>query len=759
MKTGDSYFLKDLIAHIKKKDNKTFDVPHYLDEHLLTIAKYSKEKSSYFGLEKLSFIIGLLHDLGKASIEFQDRIRLKSGYEAEEAHLEGKSAQSVDHSTAGAQYVVNKYGELAKLLAYIIAGHHSGLPNGIDESDSCLKNRLKKEVKDYSRLIPWIETQLPNQISQHDFIPKEFKEENKDSFQFHFLIRMLFSSLTDSDFLDTESYMDLEKKKDREKEIPSIVEIGAYFSRFLKTLPSNNQNTLNTKRNIILKDCLKAALNKRGIFSLTVPTGGGKTLSSMAFALNHAVEHNLRRIIYIIPYITIIEQNAKVFKDIFNGLNENIVLEHHSNIHLKSETPTSRLASENWDAPIIITTNVQFFESFYSNRTSACRKLHNIVDSVLIFDEAQMLPRDYLSPCLSVISELTNHYGCSAVICTATQPAILKSELLINGLQNVTEIIPDPVKLYKDFKRVEVKKIAGQLRTEEIARMISENDQVLCVVNTRKSARKIFEELEKVSNDPGSCYHLSTMMCAAHRTNTLNLIRKKLKDNEPCLVVSTQLIEAGVDIDFPAVFRAIAGIDSIAQAAGRCNRENKLEKGWVFIFEEETLPPAGHLRQAAESGQFCVNMFDDPLSPESIQKYFKEYYNKDNSIIPFDKKGITEMCKERLDAIPFKEISKNFQLIAEVQYPVIVPYGEEGVKLIEQLRKCYNGMVNRELRKQLKHFTVQLRERVLISLRASIEDVFKDEQFFVLTNKSIYSDKIGLNPDDPVFRESESNIF
>ncbi|MFZ0391517.1 MAG: CRISPR-associated helicase Cas3' [Calditrichia bacterium] len=744
--------IDDLIAHVRKSKDYDMNYNHSLLEHLEKSARICKKFCTAIGLSKLGFIVGLTHDMGKASDAFQNRIRTIGGLDA---HLEGKTPQHVDHSTAAAKYLLNKYGDAPGfILAYIVAGHHSGLPDGNGESDSVLARRLRKEVKDCSIILNWLEKQIPAKLEPQDFAPSKFNTNYQ--YQMHFLIRMLYSALTDADFLDTESYMNPEKAASRKISFPSIEEIRNHFFQFIETLKSKEQTGINPKRNQILEWCISAAKREPGIFSLTVPTGGGKTISSMAFALDHAVKNQLKRIIYVIPYTSIIEQNAQVFRNIFNNLDENIILEHHTNFDPSNENPFNRLAPENWDAPIIVTTNVRFFESFYANRSSACRRLHNIVDSVIIFDEAQMIPRDHMNPCLSVINELTRHYGCSAVICTATQPVFEKKDFLKKGFEKVQEIVENPIQLYEQFRRTKIKRLDLNITVSEMGKVLSNYQQVLCIVNTRKEARLIFEAMAEDS-EYETCYHISTMMCPEHRSQTLHTIHTRLKKQLPCRLVSTQLIEAGVDIDFPVVYRAIAGLDSIAQAAGRCNREGRLDSGEVYVFEGEIAPPPGHLRQSADSGSYALKRHpDDPLSPAAIQTYFLDYYGKEGR--DFDKNGIMKLCEKRADAIPFREIAQKFRLIEQVQLPLIVPYGDDGENIREKLKSCYNGFVPRDLQRKLQRFMVQLHEFPFRKLHPVLEDIFNDGRYYFLVNPDIYDSRIGLKPDIPEFYKIESLI-
>ncbi|MBD3305297.1 CRISPR-associated helicase Cas3' [candidate division KSB3 bacterium] len=740
----------ELLAHVRQDEEGNWHF-HHLQEHLEGTAELAEKFAAVFGLETLASIIGKVHDYGKASQKFQDRID-------PELHVDPQ----VDHSTAGAQFLVEQYGDVAILLAYIAAGHHGGLPNGKDEHESCLSRRLKKSVEEYRSRIPTVS--LPEKILPADFIPLKITGK-LNPYSLHFIIRMLYSVLTDADFLDTETFMNFEVSAARQRKRDSIGDLHAKLEQHIATFTSDPP--INHKRAQILTWCQAAAQQQPGIFSLTVPTGGGKTISSMAFALEHAKTHKLRRVIYVIPYTSIIIQNAEVFRRIFG---DEAVLEHHSNLEPKRETPQNRLAAQNWDAPVIVTTNVQFFESFYNNRSSACRKLHNVADSVLIFDEAQMFPPELLKPSLAVIRELVGSYGCTAVLCTATQPTLNDTSLLKKeALKEGCEIVPDPQQLYEEFRRVEVTVRDEALSHETIAQEIAEHDQILVIVNTRKDARQIFEQLRE-THPAHECFHLSTMMCPAHRSVTLKAIHACLDKGLPCRVISTQLIEAGVDVDFPIVWRAIAGIDSIAQAAGRCNREWTRDKGRLVVFRGEQPPPPGYLRQAAESGKRVLDSYPDaPLSLVAVKRYFEDFFwkrSKSSSVDGLDKKGIMQMCRSNPKAIPFKDIAQQFKVIDERTYAILIPYQHEGKQAINELEKCrfhkeHPGYVNRELRKTLQRYTVQLRERVFREFRQSavIEDVFGDEQFFVLLNKDIYTENVGLNPENPVFMEVESLII
>lgn len=743
-----------LIAHVKQAQDGQWQIQSLMS-HILCTAELASKFSSVFGLGKLSYITGIVHDIGKASIDFQKKIRGASGYDIE-AHIEGYGNTHVDHSTAGAQLLVERYGEhIGMLLAFVVAGHHGGLPDGSNPYCSCLKKRLNKDIPDYKEFEPFVRQYL-NTIELPDFKTKKSdKNAHNDWFSLQFIIRMLFSSLTDADFLDTEWFMDSQNASLRQIDI-TMDSIGEVYDRYIEDLISNPVGMINKKRSGILIACKNAATQDPGIFSLTVPTGGGKTYSSMAFAIDHARVHKLRRIIYIIPYTSIITQNADVFRSVFRPLGDNVVLEHHSNLDPEKETPLNRVSSQNWDAPIIVTTNVQFFESFFSNRTSSNRKLHNIADSVLIFDEAQMIPVNFLEPCLRVIDELVNNYGCSALICTATQPVLSKDKGMEKGLDNVVEIINDPEELYKDFKRVEiVNEIEKSVDTKALAKRLSTYSQVLVIVNTKKEARELWECLANLVGKE-DCFHLSTMMCPMHRKRTLKDIFSRVRTGKPCRVISTQLIEAGVDIDFPVVFRAVAGLDSIAQAAGRCNREGKQKKGKVYVFKGETMPPPGHLRQSAESGIRALKKFEDPLSLEAIEFYFNDFFWKKD----MDEKKILDLCNEEPSDIKFKKIAANFRIISDCSKSVIVPFDNTIYELLDVLRNSFNNIVDRKTRREIQMYTVQLRENQfkILADGGNLEDIFNDGQYVFLHRKDMYDDKLGLKIDNSEFMDINSLI-
>lgn len=674
----------DYVAHVKLDEySGNWLKPHSLEEHLQKVAKLSGNRAGEFQAAGWGIAAGLWHDLGKYRGAFQKYIRDASGYERENAHVE--SPQRVTHSTAGAVHAVNQWPSVpGYIIAYLIAGHHAGLPDWSGGRGS-LQFRLQEAGAEYSEAM---EAKIPEELlTAH--LP-DIPEMARSTDSISLWIRLLFSCLVDADFLDTESYMAPARVNQRGL-LPGLPELHpVFFERMHQLQATADETPLNATRKAIFDACQKSASDAPGIFSLTVPTGGGKTLASLGFGLEHARQYGKSRIIYAIPFTSIIEQNAGVFREF---LGEEAVLEHHSSLDVEpgSENAGSRLAAENWDAPLIVTTNVQLFESLFASRTSRCRKLHNLVNSVVILDEAQQIPRDFHEPITRAMQQMSDHFGMTWVLCTATQPDLGKQMdafggVLHTGLENIREIIPNPAELAEQLKRVDIELPSDpdeKISWESLARQLVQEGCVLVVVNKRQDARTLFELLP----EDGDAYHLSANMCAEHRSRILAEIRRKLSERRdgsetPLRVVSTQLIEAGVDVDFPVVYRAIAGLDSIAQAAGRCNREGRLkERGRVVVFQPEQLPPPGFLRQAAQVTLKLLRSghLNEPLSPQSIQSFFTDL----NAQGDRDKHGICKLLKAESSpdaplGIQFREAAEKFRLIDDKGVGVVVPFCPEG---------------------------------------------------------------------------------
>ncbi|WP_373844791.1 CRISPR-associated helicase Cas3' [Clostridium sp.] len=711
-------------AHINKSGKY-----QTVSNHLENVAKLSGELAKDFGAENTAYICGMLHDVGKCSREFQNRL-LNNG-------------PKVDHSTAGAIEAGNLYGGLFKIvLGYIICGHHSGLMDyGSEESG--LKLRFNKEIPKYES--EYIDINIDVKELTRE-LPKKMSGHN--GFTLGFYIRMVYSCLVDADFLDTEEFMDIAASKKR-KDNEEFSVLNKSFKSYMERKNGNSSmSKINSYRREIYKDCIKAASQGVNLFSLTVPTGGGKTLSSMAFALRHLKHNNLKKIICVIPYTSIIEQNAKQYKDIFGEEN---VLEHHSNFDFsevkkdtdsdwgssskKSEYTLEKLkyASENWDIPIIVTTNIQFFESLFANKSSRCRKIHNMSNSIVIIDEAQMMPTKFLKPTLNALTELVNNYNTSVVLTTATKPEFPKDILK----KKPKEIIDEPEKLYDELKRVKVNYL-GKLSDENLVERIDNLERVLVVVNTRKHAEKLYEKADK-----NNLFHLSANMCPAHRSELLKEIKRKLKNGEPCKIISTQLIECGVDISLSVVYRSLSGIDSIAQVAGRCNREWEVDLGQVYVFESTEGYGKAIMYQSrtAECGRQILEQFEDPLSLQAISKYFELLYDTEKDRL--DTKNIMDNFEERAKelAFLFKKTAKDYKLIDETE-SLIIPYNDDANKLIQSLK--YSEYPNTIARK-LQKYTINIHKNKLDELTAEGVIININNQFMVLAyREGFYDKRLGL---------------
>ncbi|MDR1821543.1 MAG: CRISPR-associated helicase Cas3', partial [Oscillospiraceae bacterium] len=699
-----------------------------LDAHLQAVAQLAENAAAEFGAGELAHAAGLLHDIGKATEAFQKRLH--------------GSPMSADHKTEGGRIAVERYGKnIGRLLAYIICGHHAGLPDYSSESGAGVDDMLRRTGDKLLCDIP--ETSAMPQITTTS------QSKTHQLFYLTMLIRMVFSALVDADYLDTEAFSSPEKSEKRPK-FPTIAAYSELFEpKLLELLSYPQDSTVNISRRGVLNGCLSAAEMPRGFFKLTVPTGGGKTLSSLAFALKHAQINGHSRIIYSIPFTSITEQNADVFRQIFG---RDLVLEHHSNAgadNLSGEASenTARLACENWDAPLVVTTNVQLFESLFAAKPSKARKIHNIANSVIILDEAQTLPDDLLKPTLAALKCLVADFGATVVFCTATQPSI-KPEWL-DGIE-VHEIIEDTAGLFSSLSRTKIQKIS-EISDEALAERLRERHQALCIVNTRRAARKLFSLL----GEGDGHYHLSAVMCPEHRTRVLAEIKERLKNKQRCVVVSTQLVEAGVDIDFPCVYRALAGIDSIAQAAGRCNREGKLEDengnpvpGDVYVFMPEDGLPRGRFQRMAELGQEVMKLYPNPLLPEAVERFFDMRYGIGEDL---DKQNIMQdiTAKPKEMSFQFREIEQKYKLIRNEQVGVIIPYDEAAREL---LREALEARFPTKYLRKLQRYTVSIYDFEFKELysRGFILKLGEGTGIYALNEASMadcYDEKLGLVTD------------
>lgn len=717
------------LAHVTE-DGRT----HKLNEHLLETANLAARFASEFGSGEWGRLAGLWHDLGKYSDKFQQYIRSVND---PDAHIRNGG----DHSTAGALHAMEHFGMLGRILAYPIAGHHAGLPDWNEGGAASLAQRLQqRELLEKS-----IEAGIPEDVLTHS-IPTERAKSGTDISR-SFWLRMLFSCVVDADFLDTEAFFEPDKARERGG-YPTVAELLPFFTDFMQEKQTKAKDTpVNRIRADILNRCTAMASEAPGLYSLTVPTGGGKTLSSLAFALHHAVAHGHRRIIYVIPYTSIIEQTADQFRQVWQGCDDPVI-EHHSNLDVADEqrdNSRSRLACENWDAPVIVTTSVQFFESLFASRTSRCRKLHNIAGSVIILDEAQLLPPDFLSPILETLSELQKNYGVTILFSTATQPALGPHKSIdfnFKGLAGITEIMADPTSLFTQLRRTELS-IMGTLQEaqswETIAGRLLEHDSALCIVSRRDDARALWELM------PQGTFHLSALMCGAHRSNRIAEIKERLRGNLPTRVISTQLVEAGVDLDFPVVYRSLAGLDSIAQAAGRCNREGLLDKGDVFVFAPSSTIPAGHLRQAAEIARSLLMDDGEALAPDRFTEFFRRFYWLRGDRL--DKEHIIDLLKNDPQLqVSFREAARRFKLIYETaQAPVIVRYRNDAL-----LARLEREQPDRWLLRQLQRYVVNLPHRLHGQLLASGAIRELHPGIFLQSHGVLYDDVLGFCPDKSI---------
>ncbi|MDR2417851.1 MAG: CRISPR-associated helicase Cas3' [Treponema sp.] len=735
----------DYIAHIRRLDKDKWAEPQTVSEHLRGTAELASRFAADFDSSEWAYALGMAHDTGKATVAWQRYLRGKSGFDYD-AEASSETIGRKEHSGPGAKLVEDLFGKSGRFLAYCIAGHHAGLADWSDKQNalSTLGFRLKNaHAEDIAEEVKAALKPLCPKVPPWKFSPA--------GLDVSLWIRMLFSCLVDADRLDTERYEDPDKyqKRGAYRSIPELLE---QFDQFMaeKTKTPGGEPCVYKARQQVLADCRAAAEWAPGLFSLTVPTGGGKTLSSLAFALKHAEKYRKKRIIYVIPYTSIIEQNADVFRDVF-GKDE--ILEHHTNLDDDETTVRSRLAAENWEASLIVTTNVQFFESLFAAKASRCRKLHNIANSVVIFDEAQLFPPDFLESILETVRLLADHYRVSFVMCTATQPVFEKRAMFPNfrGLPeaSVREIVQDVPNLYKNLQRVDYEfpdKDAPPLEWDSLAAELSTFEQALCVVSDRKSCRELYAAVKKLAQDNAGTYHLSALMCAQHRSEVIAAIKGRLEHGEHVRLISTQLIEAGVDIDFPVVYRAMAGLDSIAQAAGRCNREGKLNtQGKVVVFNAPRKAPPGFLRKAAETAQLLCKRGVGNLTEQRVfEDYFLELYWKANSL---DKQEIMKLLKPELDdlGIQFKSAAKAFKLIGNDTRAILVPYGH-GATYIALLEK--SEVPERVLLRKLQRYTVNIYPDEFTGLqrRGSLKEV--SPGVYALNSQTGYSAELGLLIDE-----------
>lgn len=714
--------LKQCISHIRKDDSGQVVSVQSNEDHSKGVANLARTFADAFDMGDWGYVMGLLHDKGKEKVEFQEYIQDVNGIAGHTHYtFQGKS-----HAYIGGLIARKLYLQQYPMIGNPLMGHHRGL---YDYNDL-----IEEESKDIPQevLIPNpTKVRIPSWLSPNIFQRKDF----------HHVERMLFSCLVDADYLDTERFMQPKQYLMRGSATPLkdlLPKLENYIAQF--GTPTTDVNKI---RHEVQQFCLCKSKRPKGMYSLTVPTGGGKTLSSLVWAMHHAVEHQQKRIIIAIPYTSIIVQTASILRQIFGDEN---VLEHHSNTQVDDSrdeivVQQTKLATENWDYPIIVTTNVQLFESMMSNRPSGCRKLHNICDSVLILDEVQTLPIESLQPIVDTLDTYQRLFGVSVLFTTASQPVLTGVHLgrnprvIFNGLSKVEELIPKEALLHDRLRRVALDIDNTPCSYDEVVSRLVQFDKVLCIVNTRRDAKELFDRLPK----EGICIHLSRMMCPAHVSQKIEEMSKALEnpENKIIRVISTQLIEAGVDIDFPTVFRQEAGLDSILQAAGRCNREGKLDISTTYVFslnQEHTLPK-GYISKANDARKNMGSNYDW-FAPETMNDYFRQLFSKVDS---FDKKRMGELLYD-YENLQFETASNEFCLIEDETVSVVVNW-EKSMSLIEQL-KAYGPSYS--LFKKLSRYSVSLRRKDFDQLYKSqiIQEVLPG--CYVISEKNQYHKDMGL---------------
>ena len=749
-----------------------------LPTHLAEVAAATASRTGKFGWRAFGEILGGLHDLGKFKPAFQAYIGT------------GRKSPDSGHSSAGALYALKHLEGIGPILAHAIAGHHAGLQNGVlaDGGRLDLAERdgdLDRALAGYaaSQADGHVLPTLPDEGGELE--PEDEDADAPSGFQIAFLIRMMFSGLIDGDRICTERfYARLEGRQVERGPGATIPQLLTAFDGWMagqeiaREQAGEASKAVNLRRREILDGARSRAADRRGVFTLTVPTGGGKTLSGLDFALRHAARHGLDRIIVVIPFTSVIEQNAAVYREAL-GAHGAEVLEHHSAFDqddLSGERWQGRtklqLDMENWDARIVVTTAVQFFESLFSNRTSRCRKLHNIVNSVVILDEAQVMPLRLLRPCVAALRELVRNYGCSVVLSTATQPALLDTPGDPHGFPGgfpageVTELAPDPPRLFELMRRVTLRQI-GEQTDDELAGRLNDTDRALCIVNTRRHARELYGRIA----GPGS-RHLSTMMHAEHRSRVLAEIKADLKARRPCRVVSTSLIEVGVDVDFPLVMRAETGLDQVAQSAGRLNREGgrARDDSLLLLFRPAPVEgragmPKAWLPFVSAAAEAVRHHAGDPFAPDAMRSYFRSLYDRFGKA-ELDRPGVIRLCEAAAEDhdYPFADIAEAVRLIDSVMKPVIVANDVESARWLAELEDPASPEPLRTITRKLQRYTVGLPERdrgALLAARAARTvrpDAFAD-QFVALDNPHLYRPDVGLDASDPYFAEASALIF
>lgn len=670
---------------------------HDLVEHLRGTAELAAEFAGAFGAGDLAHCLGLWHDLGKFHPDWQ---RYLLACETN-PKLRGSGP---DHKRAGAAFASERVGPAAML----VQGHHGGL-HFPTEFQTWLREPPAQAA--VSEALALARVAIDGLAAAGAPAVPEFAQQ--DAHTAEFFLRMLYSTLVDADFLDTERHFNADKAAIRGAMVSPADLFAGLEEDQREQFGAAPDTEVNRARREVYAHCLHAATQPPGVFRLAVPTGGGKTRSALAFALRHAALHGMARVIVAVPFLTITEQTADVYRGVF-GMGDGerpIVLEHHSQaLAMRAEGDATapaelwaRLAAENWDAPIVVTTTVQLFESLFAAGPKACRKLHRLAKSVIVLDEAQALPPHLLTPILDGVQQLTAHYGASVVISTATQPAF--ESIPIFRSVAASEIVPDPARYFRTLKRVDYDlRLDRTLDWGEAAALLRAEPQALAILNTKNDALALLEALD----DPAAL-HLSTLLCGAHRRRVIAEVRRRLRAGEPCRLVATQVVEAGVDLDFPLALRALGPLDAIVQAAGRCNREGRLARGRAIVFRpaDGGMPPGAYRLGAQVAEAILAHPGVDPADPDVPRAYFARLFESLNT----DSKGIQQL-RAGLD---FPEVNRRFQMIEEETESVVVTnYGadadqREVRRAVERLRQ--GAPDARRLLRDMQLYTVAVRSR------------------------------------------------
>lgn len=707
-----------IISHIRFQgiDDDCQWVIQTNDDHCRGVAMRAEKFASSFGMGDWGRMMGLLHDRGKESDEFQCKIRYNSGYDTSR-----KPESAAPHSLTGAIVLHRKFPDNMCLMSNAVAGHHRGLYD-MDELRPLLREgRVADEV---SCMVSDVGLRPPAMKLKKDEI--------------HHLVRMLYSCLVDADYLDTEQFMDDKSSRMRE-DYSSVRELKERLERYVGKFSSAIPTELNLLRNEVQRICAEKSAMASGVFELTVPTGGGKTIASVIWAVNHAYRHGKERIIIAIPFTSIIIQTAQVLRDIFGQEN---VVEHHSVVADEMVNDRNKLATENWDAPIIVTTNVQLFESMFSNRPSKCRKLHSLANSVVVLDEAQSLPRSFMQPVADAISAYARIFGTSFLLCTATQPLISgchkgcgSAEYRGLDADEIRRIADRSMALHDRLRRVDMRFDMEELTSEDIARKIECDQRVLCIVNTRGIASEIYGCLTESDDN----FHLSRMMCPLHIRRCLAEIKDRLDaESGSVRVVATQLVEAGVDIDFPVVYRQMAGLDSLLQAAGRCNREGRLSDAVTHVFRKRGYIPRGSIKESIYAMEELIRLKpeSDWFDPDTIKEYYGLLYKRTPI---FDSQDICKMS-EKPEEVRYDEIARRFRLIDDDGMTLIVNYADADA-LISRLK--HDGP-SRSLMRELGQFSVSVTRRQFAEMCSAgmVEEPWSG--VYYVADPILYDCKVGL---------------